>query len=336
MTRQTPFTHRSLIMFLAASIALALASHLGVQNPFWAAMPVWVVAQPFRQDMLIRGLLRLLGTILGAGAAWGILYHLAPPLVQVLAVAGVLGLGTWLTYRIGTVYSYGALMTAITVVVVVFPALHQPMDARAYALDRILCTFLGVASVTVLSFAFTPLRAVPAAPPPAYSGPEARKRAGIAALAGLVSALLVGGVASPIALAAGFSLSIFALLIGATRDNRPILDNLVPGALIGVVAAVAYRLLATSLGLSGGALVMLALPFLAGGALLRCHPRTAPLGLDANMCFLLAAEAGAHGHPLAVHVTSGVALVAGASLVSALFGGQGPRRVLAWFWPSRG
>lgn len=328
LTRQPHFAYRALILFLAATVALTIAALLGMKNPFWAAMPVWVVAQAFRQDMLIRGALRFCGTVAGALAAWGILYHVSPPPLQVMGVGLILGLGTLAAYRIGTVYSYGALMTAMTVVVVVFPALDHPLDAQAYALDRILCTFIGVLSVTLLSFAFTPSRLAPMPAPPAFQRGQLPKRVGFAVLAGVVSALMVLYVSGPIAMAAGFALSVFGVIIGATRDNGMILENLVPGALIGVIAAVAYRALATWAGLSGLELVALAIPFIAAGAVLRCHPRTAPLGLDANMCFLLAAEAGAQGHPLSIHIVSGLALVCAATFVSVLYGGHGHRKLL--------
>ena len=57
MNPSSPWTARALQLFAAAAISLILAVQLGLQNPFWAAMPVWVVAQPNRQDLLLRAVL---------------------------------------------------------------------------------------------------------------------------------------------------------------------------------------------------------------------------------------------------------------------------------------
>jgi hypothetical protein len=65
--------------------------------------------------------------------------------------------------------------------------------------------------------------------------------------------------------------------------------------------------------------LLLALPFIAAGAILRSHPRTAPFGLDANMCFLLAAEAGTAGHGVQAHVLGGMAMIVAAFFFTAAF-----------------
>ena len=60
----------------------------------------------------------------------------------------------------------------------------------------------------------------------------------------------------------------------------------------GVLLAALYRL-ALQPGLaSTSALLWSMVPFLLLGGFLRAHPRTAVAGVDANMCFLLASQAG--------------------------------------------
>lgn len=115
------------------------------------------------------------------------------------------------------------------------------------------------------------------------------------------------------------SLSIFSLIIGSARNPAPMLKYMPIGATIGVSAALAYRLLDIGLPDPTSAALLLALPFLAAGAVLRSHPRTAPFGLDANMSFLLAAEAGTMGHPISAHLMGGAALVASAFAFVAVF-----------------
>ena len=64
---------KALTLFVAAFGALNLAIALGLTNPYWAAMPVFVVSQPWREDILIRGALRIAGTLVGAAIGIGVL-----------------------------------------------------------------------------------------------------------------------------------------------------------------------------------------------------------------------------------------------------------------------
>lgn len=318
MNPASPWALRALQLFAASAIALALAVLLGLHNPFWAAMPVWVVAQPNRQDLLIRGVLRVLGTALGAALGLAALMLLPEPAARIVVLALAIGSGAALAYWIGTAYSYGVLLAAITIAVVLVPAMDHPVDATALALDRIWCTLIGVVSVTLITILFTPGREAPL-PKRTRPAPGRVLRQGlIGGACGLIAGLLVQHLGGPAGIASALSLCIFSLVIGAARDPSPMLTYMPPGAAIGVVAALAYRALDLSLPDPAGMALLLALPFLAAGAALRSHPRSAPLGLDANMCFLLTAEAGTAGHGFAAHLQGGIALVVTAFCLTAL------------------
>ncbi|MGA0614836.1 FUSC family protein [Paracoccus sp. KR1-242] len=310
---------RALQLFAAAAISLVIAVQLGLHNPFWAAMPVWVVAQPHREDLLLRAILRVAGTALGAVLGWWALTLLPDAGPRILVLGLAVGLGTAIAYWIGSVYSYGVLLAAITVAVVLVPAMDHPVDAAALALDRIWCTMIGVVAVTVITFLFTPPRPEPL-PPRRAPRIGAVIGHGLiaagAAMAGTLVLLLIGG---PAGVGTALSLSIFSLIIGSNRNPAPILTYMPPASAIGVAAALGYRGLDFLLPDPAGMALALALPFIAAGAILRAHPRTAPLGLDANMCFLLAAEAGTKGHGFGAHVLGGLALVLSAYAFTAFF-----------------
>lgn len=318
MTFQT-WHFRALQLFLAASAALGAAWALGVTNPFWAAMPVWVVSQAWRQDLLIRGVLRVLGTVAGAALGLLILAHVSNPVALVLLYVLGVGAGTFLTYWIGTIYSYGALMAAITLGVVILPALATPTDPWHLALGRVWCTLIGVVAVTLVTFLFTPRREEPHKIRQDHGlarGLRNGALAGVISGAGLVALLLIGQFW---VVAGALALTVFASIMGSMPDARPVIRYLPPAAAIGVVAALAYRLLGAWLGLPDLGLYLLGTVFIAGGALLRAHPRTAPFGLDSNMCFLLTAEIGTAGHGVEQEAFGGLALVAGTILVAQLF-----------------
>lgn len=319
MTSAPPWIFRSLQLGAAAAIALAAAVLMDLPNPFWAAMPVWVVAQPFRQDLVLRAVLRVAGTALGAAIGWWILTAIPSPAMQVAMLALTSGLGAALAYRIGTIYSYGVLLAAITVAVIVVPALDHAVDALAMAKGRLACTVIGVIAVTAITFLFTPARPDRPEPIPHPSLERVVRHGVIAAATALLGGALLHLIGGPAGMGAPLSLSVFSLLIASSRNPAPLLAYMPTGAAIGVIAALAYRGMDAALPNPAGMALLLTFPFIAAGAILRSHPRTAPFGLDANMCFLLAAEAGTAGHGLTAHALGGIAMIAAAIVFTAAF-----------------
>ena len=320
MTGPAPaWLFRAFQLFAAAGIALTVAVQLGLHNAFWAAMPVWVVAQPYRQDLVLRAILRIAGTLLGALIGWLVLLYLPSHAHWIAVLVLGVGLAGAAAYWIGTIYSYGVLLAAITLAVVLIPALDHPIDATTMAVDRVWCTLIGTVSVTVITFLFTPARL---APPPRRVHPKAGVtlwHGVIIGAATLLGALLLLAIGGPAGVGVAMALTIFSLIIATSRDPTPILKYMPLGGTIGVIAAIAYRALDAALPDPEEMALLLALAFIAVGALVRAHPRLAPLGLDANMCFLLAAEAGTAGHGLSAHVQGGIALVVSAFAFAAVF-----------------
>lgn len=316
----------TLQLFTAASLALGLAKLLGLHNPFWAAMPVWVVQQAFREDLLFRAGLRVLGTLLGAAVSLALLAAQAPDGVLLVALSLGLGLSAAAAWWIGSVMSYGVYMIGVTMMVVVLPELVlqgairpdgivgaagglAKWESLAMSLDRIGCTLLGVICVTAVTFPFTPKRSEPLP----RRNPEQRlrgtwRRALFVGATTFVAAGMVLLVPSHVTLAGAMMLMVYPLILSSAPNPAPILAGLVRGVFVGVSAAVSYRLLVSGLA-SDGAVVALTAAYVAAGAFLRANPRTAGMGLDANMAFLVAAEVGALGHSLPQTSFAGVALV---------------------------
>lgn len=57
---------RALLLAFSAWTSFVLAVLIGVENPYWAAMPVWVIAQSTRGLLLERAIYRIMGTVIGA------------------------------------------------------------------------------------------------------------------------------------------------------------------------------------------------------------------------------------------------------------------------------
>ncbi|MBT9384785.1 FUSC family protein [Pseudooceanicola sp. CBS1P-1] len=317
---QTPDLARAFRLFVAAFGSLAIAMALGLHNPFWAAMPVWVVSQPFREDLLIRGILRVLGTLAGAAYGVAILHLGTSPEVLLPGIALGAGLGVGLAFWIGTVYSYGALLFAMTTAVVLLPVVASDAQPLGLALDRVACTLIGVVVVTLVTFFFTPSRGTPQPLRQAHKTGTPLQRGLIAAATAACGMTLVLTFPTPEALGGALAICIFGCLVSSMPDPRMPLKFLVPGVAIAVIAALSYRGILTVFDVQGLVpFLAITAVFLMGGALLRANPKTAPLGLDSNMCFLLAAEVGQIGHPLPVQAVSALALLGGACLCVLVF-----------------
>lgn len=316
----------ALQLFVAAAMALGLAQVMGLANPYWAAMPVWVVHQVWREDLVLRAALRVLGTWAGAALALGLLSLTPPAWSLALVLSLAVGIAAGCAWWIGTVMSYGAFMLGVTLFVVLLPEIAGPglagADAVSAATDRILCTLTGVVAVTAVTFPFTPARATPPLPRPMQGrAPAALRRAAFCATMTAIAAGLVVTWPRFEVLTGAMTLIVYPMILSSAPDPRPIRRTLVPGVAIGTLAALCFLALGAPLRAEGaGAVFSLTLVFLAAGALLRAHPRTAAAGLDANMCFLLATEAGTWRHAIGDAALAGGYLLAASIIVTLVSG----------------
>lgn len=141
---------------LAALLAFSVASIFHVDNAFWAAMPVFVVAQPQRGLMLERAAFRILGTVAGIAAGLALL-SIEGHAALMLGLLGVwVALSAFLVHMLRGVHGYGAMLSGISASVVVLPSLFHPETAFALAVSRAECTLIGVLCATLVIGLFTP------------------------------------------------------------------------------------------------------------------------------------------------------------------------------------
>lgn len=467
---------RAATLALSAWVAFALASLWHVQHAYWAAMPVWVVAQASRGVLLERALFRVVGTLLGAAAGFGLLLLPVPPLAKLALLGLWVAASAGLTHILRGVHGYGALLAGVTAPIVVIPSVLAAAGSRELALARVECTLIGVLTATVITGLMTPrsprqaffgrvrracgdaaafaarvlhgglagsipeerrilaelseleassrlvlagslegyrrlhdvdamvvgalsvmgsalalarggapgadpgplarhldlvadhLRAGAAEGPAAALPPRdlsghprlaeglARILDGDAALAGpdgagrrglrlplarlaphrewpqaIRTGLLAGGatfLACALALATGrplgillaFGVSIFSMVLGSMTLPQDIAPKLLTGVVAGAATAVIYRIAVQPAAVTTPWLLLSLAPFLLLGGVLRAHPRTALAGVDFNMCFLLASQAGspAVARP-GTAVAESLALAAGAALMAGGF-----------------
>lgn len=145
---------------LAAALALALAAMVGIDNPQWAAMTVWVVAQPTRGQLLEKGAFRIVGTFAGALAGIALVLGCAdsPPLM-VAGLAMWIGLCAGAGNLIGGFTGYGTILAGYSAAMVALLDFGHPEHIYGLALDRVLTICVGVAVSLAVGWLFTPASA---------------------------------------------------------------------------------------------------------------------------------------------------------------------------------
>lgn len=112
---------------------------------------------------------------------------------------------------------------------------------------------------------------------------------------------------------------IFSMLLGSMAQPQKHAPHMLLGVLAGVVGATFYRFAVQPHVDGMPELILTLLPFLLVGGILRASRRFAVAAIDANMCFLLASQAGMPAAGSGEIIGSSMALLLGAGLVGTGF-----------------
>ncbi len=173
---------------LSVLLAIVLGHLVGAVNISWAAFSGYMVMRGHVSESFRRGVLRILGTILGAALAVAIAPSVAErpfALAASLAVAGWGSLYGSLTHR----HAYGFLFIGLTFAMIVLGYPANWIDLLGFARSRILEVFAGTVACVLVSMVSTlTLRQKWPAdlkPPPVIAGwhPDAARHAAQGAFA---------------------------------------------------------------------------------------------------------------------------------------------------------
>ncbi|MBP2550350.1 putative membrane protein YccC [Neorhizobium galegae] len=142
---------------IAGCLAMLVAFALGLHHPQWAAMTIWVVAQPTRGLWLEKSLSRIAGTLIGAGIGTLMVIFLSsnPPLLLVC-------LALWIGFCATTgnllrgPLSYVTLLAGYSAAMIAMLDHDNPNLVLGLAQDRILTILIGAATSTLTGLLFTP------------------------------------------------------------------------------------------------------------------------------------------------------------------------------------
>jgi uncharacterized membrane protein YccC len=175
----------------AASVLLAIAfAHLiGAHNVSWAAFSGYMVMRGHVSESLLRGVLRIVGTIAGALLALAATSLFETNWISATLLLALVG-GTTLYAALTAKHAYAWLFVGLTFVMVLLDKLAHPAEAVAdFAGTRVLEVVAGTAACVLVSMisTLTLRRRWPAARSPAPVGlgwhPQAARHAGQAAAA---------------------------------------------------------------------------------------------------------------------------------------------------------
>lgn len=145
----------SLLLFIAATTAFALAVFLKIPNPYWAVMPVWIIVQKSREEIFEKGFWRIVGT--GAGALLSVVALYVPTtFLKLFLIALILGVTSGLTHAFRGLSGYGLQMLGITIGAILLPAIFHPETVESLSWARFLCTILGVFAIGLFTYWYLP------------------------------------------------------------------------------------------------------------------------------------------------------------------------------------
>lgn len=147
----------SLKTFAAAMLALYLAMVLGLDNPAWAMMCVYIIAQPFSGMAVAKGGARLLGTLFGAIACMVLLLALhTAPVLHMLALALWLACCLALSLLERSAYSYAFMLSGYTALFISLPYVDSPLSIFNVVLARVEEIGLGIVCYMVIDLLLFP------------------------------------------------------------------------------------------------------------------------------------------------------------------------------------
>lgn len=131
--------------FAGALLALYLSFAIGLERPFWAMVTVYIASQPLSGASVSKGVFRLIGTVVGAGAATLIVpAFVNAPVLLTLVLALWVGVCLFVSLLDRTPRSYLFMLAGYTAAFVGFPAATHPESVFATAVLRSQEIGLGV------------------------------------------------------------------------------------------------------------------------------------------------------------------------------------------------
>ena len=140
-------------------LALYIAMSLGLNNPSWAMMTAYIVAQPFSSMAMAKGMARFIGTLVGASASLALMITLVnAPLLHMLGLSLWLAACLYLSLLEKSVFNYAFMLSGYTALFVSLPYVNAPQDLFNVVLTRVEEIGLGIGCYMLVDLLVFPRR----------------------------------------------------------------------------------------------------------------------------------------------------------------------------------
>jgi uncharacterized membrane protein YccC len=144
---------------LGGGLALWLAMRWGLEQPSWALMTAFIVAQPLSGMVVQKGLARLAGTLVGTFMSVVFIGLFAQtPGLFLITLALWLALCTAASTQLRSAWAYAFVLAGYTAAIIALPAIDHPLQVFDQAVARCTEICLGIFCATATSALIWPLR----------------------------------------------------------------------------------------------------------------------------------------------------------------------------------
>lgn len=135
--------------------AVYIALMMGLDEPYWAALSVMMIANTDRDALVTKGILRVLSTLIGVSVGFVVAQWMEGLAIQqALLVGAAAAVGTYGKQR--SVYSYAWFYGGLTFMLIMLFSMVEPQDLYSFAHYRCYEIVIGVVCGTLSSWALGP------------------------------------------------------------------------------------------------------------------------------------------------------------------------------------
>jgi uncharacterized membrane protein YccC len=147
----------SLNNFAASALALYISFAADLPRPYWAVLTVYITAQPLTGALRSKAVYRVIGTVIGAGAAVVLVPNLVnSPIALSAALAVWVGLCLFIALLDRTPRAYAFLLSGYTAGIIGFPTVDTPELVFDTAVSRVEEITVGILCATLIHSIFFP------------------------------------------------------------------------------------------------------------------------------------------------------------------------------------
>lgn len=139
----------------ATALALYAAFFLQLDQPYWAGMAIWMVAQPTPGMAISKSFYRMVGTVVGSAMGVVLIAFFAQtPELFILALALWIGGCTVVSNLLRNFRAYGAVLAGYTAAIVSLGTIDHPNQIFYVAMARGSATIIGIACAALVTSLF--------------------------------------------------------------------------------------------------------------------------------------------------------------------------------------